>query len=217
MVQIPHGRGERRGPDAYVSQSESRNSRAREIPQNKGWYVSTLDPYGADLTALTSDGSVSTYNKFSLYLFSLPPLSTGIEVDRVRTRITNAPGVNRHLRLGIYRYDTGQGKKSFRMVPGTQAVFDGGATGLKEQKLKNPAVLRKDEIYYVGAHVGLAIGLASVENMALRIVPAMYYSVMMSTANSPLPGKVPLSNGTKLYAVNVPWVMYLSKTGAELL
>lgn len=217
MAQIPHGRGERRGPDAYVAQTESRNARAREIPVNDGWFISTLDPYGADISALTSDGSATTWNKFALYLFALPPLISGVELFKARFRITAAPGHNRYVRFGIYRYGADHGEKQFRVVPGTPMEFTAGATGVLDRQLERPVVLRKGSPYYLGINVGHQVGLACVENRTHRIVPALYDAAAMTSALGPLPAKVSLKNYSKEYAVNVPWVMYLSKTGDEIM
>jgi len=217
MAQIPHGRGERRGPDALISQTESRNARMRGMPVNDGWFISTLDPYGADISALVSDGSTSTWNKFALYLFAFPPLVSGVEVFKARFRMTTAPAVNRYVRFGIYRYGDENGKREFRVVPGTDLTFDAGTSGVLERELKNPVILRRGNPYYLGINVGLGVGLACVENSAHRIVPAFYDANAMTSALGPLPAKVPLKNYSKEYAVNVPWVMYLSKTGDEIM
>jgi len=103
------------------------------------------------------------------------------------------------------------------VVPGTDLIFDAGTSGVLERELKSPAVLRKGSPYYLGINVGLGVGLACVENSAHRIVPAFYDAAAMTSALGPLPAKVPLSNYSKEYAVNVPWVMYLSKTGDEIM
>jgi len=217
MAGIPHGRGERRGPDAYINQMESRNARARGMPVNDGLFVSTLDPYSADVTTLTSDGSASTWNKFAHYLFAFPPLVSGVDIFKARFRMTVAPSVNRFVRFGVYRFDSEHGKKAFRVVPGTRFTFDAGTAGVLERKLKNPVTLRKGSQYYLGINVGLGVGLACVQNPATRLVPAFYDANAMASATGPLPAKVPLSNYSKEYAVNVPWVMYLSKTGDEIM
>ena len=217
MVQIPHGRGERRGPDALVSQTESRNARMREMPVNDGLFVSTLDPYGADITALTSDGTASTWNKYALYLFALPPLVSGIELHKARLRMTAAPGATRHVRFGIYRYDTEHGKSQFRVIPGTFVDFTAGSTGILERQLERQVVLRKGSRYYLGINVGQGVGLACVENTSHRIVPALYDANAMASALGRLPAKVSLKNYSKEYTVSVPWVMYLSKTGDEIM
>jgi hypothetical protein len=49
------------------------------------------------------------------------------------------------------------------------------------------------------------------------VVPAFYDANAMASALGPLPAKVMLSNYSKEYAVNVPLVMYLSKTGDEIM
>tara|TARA_A100001391_G_scaffold46898_1_gene27739 strand:- start:2268 stop:2921 length:654 start_codon:yes stop_codon:yes gene_type:complete len=216
MVQIPHGRGERRGPDAYVNQIESRNARVREIPVNDGWYVSTVDPYGADVTALTSDGSASTFNKFGLYLFTFPQLVRGVEVAKARVRITSAPGATRLIRFAIYRYDREHGQRAFRVVSGTEVRVTAGATGVIEKTLENPATLRVGSVYYLGINVGHQVGVACVENSANRLIPAFYDAAAFTSALSPMPAKIPLSQFSKEYEVNVPWVIYLSKLGAEI-
>jgi len=217
MARIPHGRGERRGPDAFINQLESRNARVREMPKNNGLFISTLDPYSADITALTSDGSASTWNKYAHYLFTFPPLVSGIEVFKARFRMTAAPGATRYVRFGIYRFGSEYGKKQFRVVPGTGLTFSAGATGVLDRELRNPVILRKDSQYYLGINVGQGVGLACSENSTTRLVPAFYDADGMASALGPLPAKVRLGNYSKEYAVNVPWVMYLSKTGDQIM
>ena len=95
--------------------------------------------------------------------------------------------------------------------------FTAGSTGILERQLERQVVLRKGSRYYLGINVGQGVGLACVENTSHRIVPALYDANAMASALGRLPAKVSLKNYSKEYTVSVPWVMYLSKTGDEIM
>ncbi len=210
MARVPHGRGERRGTDAYIGQTESRNSRVREIPRRDEWMISPFRSYGSDQTSATGYSQ-----NFRLAL--LPRLSNGLEARFARLRVTTS-SAGSFVKSCIYRLETSEGVRRFVKVPSTETFFLGDSTGVKTSELTGTAVLRPEVRYFLGAHVSnSSIGISSGTNTAQRVVPIKTVAGSLSSTATRLPASVTVGSTTNTFASYVPWIVYMSGLAKEVL
>ena len=211
MARIPHGRGERRGTDAYIGQTESRNSRVREIPRRDEWMISPFRAYGSDQTSATGYGQ-------TLRVALLPWLEHGLEARFARLRVTTS-NAGSYVRSCIYRLETDEGVRRFVKVPSTETLFLGDSTGVKTSELPDTATLRPGVRYFLGAYVSNAsIGISSGVNTSQRVVPVKTLSSgIASSSATKLPASVTVASMTNSFGSYVPWVVYMSSLAKEIL
>jgi len=208
MVRVPHGRGERRGTDAYIGQTESRNSRVREIPRRDEWMISPFRAYGSDQTSRTGHGQ-------TLRLALLPWLEHGLEARFARLRVTTS-NAGSYVRSCIYRLETDEGVRRFIQVPSTETIFLGDIYGVRTSELPGTATLRPGVRYFQGTYVSNAsIGISSGANTAQRVVPVKTLS--SGSLATKLPASVTVASMTNTFGLYVPWVVYMSSLAKEIL
>jgi len=211
---IRGGRGRITGPDSRVLRARDIESRARISKEETGvdqLYIGPWGAYGGDITDNSGYGQ-------ELRLAILPQVMSKISLSHARLRITNT-------RVGficcsLYRYDvSGKNRGSLRKVAGTDALFQGtGSAGVQTVELQSKsfnASIVPSSTYFLGAYVSNnAIQLASYANTDSRVIAVNSYP--MSESNK-TPGSVPVKGLAKQYSRYIPWIVYLSKTGNQLL
>lgn len=206
MAELPFGRGPRMGTDAIIAQRESFASRARDIVKHDEWVLSPMRNYGSDMTDGTGFGP-------TIRLMLLPRIESPFQIYSARCRITTAHASN-EVRSALYRYSTELATQHFVKVASTEAAFDTSSTGLQDIVLENVATLQPGIRYFIGVQVSsTSIGLPSEKNTTSRLIPILAYSYTVGV----LPTRINMTSVTKNYTLYAPWLLYLSKTAADLL
>jgi len=209
--EIPHGRGQRRGEDAWSGQEESWAIRARESnPDAAEWFISSFPFHANDAVVVT--GALGA----ALQLNMLPSLSGVIEVTSARIKIYTQDS-GKTIRACIYRFDTSQKTKQFVKVPNTDVTFDVSAqyrTTPLDVKLDGVARLTPGYPYFLGTRANsgtVRVPVTTAQNVC------HFPSYQIPVEDGPLPGRLNISDLDKNYDGYVPWITYLSKEAEQLL
>ena len=213
---VKGGRGRLVGRDSRVLSGELLSRRALEPDRSEQLTLSPWGSYGGDVTANTG------YTQ-DLRLTILPELRDEFKPAYGRIRFTTAlSGRGWFVAAAIYRFsfrDSGS-PATFSKVPGTDALFPAEATGvqtipLARQNSNIETMLTPGVQYFLGAFVSdSSIGLVSDANTGRRLFPV---TAAEMTASRILPKSVKVTQTTKHYEKYAPWIVYLSRVGAEIL
>ena len=208
------GRGRLTGPDSRVLRArdiETRAKRSREEVKVDQLHIGPWGAYGGDVTNNSGYGQ-------ELRLAVLPQVKSEIRLSHARLRVTNSRVA--YVCCALYRYDvSGSARSSLRKVAGTDAYFSAtGTAGVQTVELQtrnNDPIISPSSTYFLGAYVSdSALELASYANTSSRVVAVNTHPM---SASKKTPGFVPVEGLTKQYSRYVPWIVYLSKIGNQLL
>ena len=208
------GRGRLTGPDARVLRARDIESRMRHSLEDgvaEDLYVGPFGAYGGDVTNNTGYGQ-------ELRLAILPPVKKEFRPSHVRLKVTTSAARN-WVCCSLYRYDVRNDSRGMLyQVSGTGACFLTTSTGLKTIELNTTAespVLTPSSTYFVGAYVSNSgIGLTSWANTSERLLAV---NVLPMAHSRETTKSFSVQSLTKYYSRYVPWIVYLSKTGNQLL
>ena len=213
---VKGGGGRLVGQDSRVLTGQLLSQRAAVPDHSEQLALSPWGAYGGDVSNNTGYGQ-------NLRLMFLPELKNEFRPAYARLRFTSATADRGwFVAAAIYRFsfrDTG-GSAGFSKVPGTDALFLAESTGVKtvpitQQNINDGTVLTSGIQYFLGAFVSSSsIGVVTDANTSSRVIPVT--TAVMAASHS-LPRSVAVTQTTKSYASAVPWIVYLSRVGAEIL
>ena len=211
---IRGGRGRITGQDSRVLRSrdlETRAKRARDEISVDQLYIGPWGAYGGDVTNNSGYGQ-------ELRLAVLPQVRSEIRVSHARLRVTTA-AARQWVCCALYRHDIrGDSRETMHKVAGTDALFFTNSTGVQTIRLETKnaePILSPSSTYFLGAYVSHTdIEIVSYANTSSRVVAVNVYPM---NAFQRTPDSVPVKGLTKHYSRYVPWIVYFSKSGNQLL
>ena len=209
MPELPFGRGYRLGQDASVNQSESWDARARAMASKDAWFLAPDNNVAANVYSMTGHQQVIVFA-------ILPMLSTGLEAEYARIRITT-PSLNSFVRSCLYRYDAENGLQRFVKVPSSEALFSGTSAGVKTVRLADTATINANEAYFLATYVSdSSVAVTCDRFTGSRIMTAKVLNQTLGSSSERLPSTIAASALASNTTTLIPFLVYMSRTAADV-